>query len=85
MPPARSAAAIAAALSKCEPPTAPRPIVDKLSAAAQKALPDREVVQRLAGLGVEIIGDSANEFGHVIRSDLANWGKVVKDLGAKAD
>ena len=48
-------------------------------------MPDREVVRRLARLGVEIIVDSPDDFGLVIRSDIAKLGKVVKNLGAKAD
>ena len=62
-----------------------RPIIDKLNAAMLKALRDPEVVQRLAGLGVEIIGNSPDEFARVIRSDIVKWGKVVRDTGAKAD
>ena len=46
---------------------------------------DPEVVQRLAGLGVEIIGNSPDEFARVIRADIVKWGKVVKESDAKAD
>ena len=67
------------------PAGTPRPIIDKLNAAMLKALRDPEVVQRLAGLGVEIIGNSPDEFARVIRADIVKWGKVVKDTGAKAD
>ena len=67
------------------PAGTPRPIIDKLNAAMLKALRDPEVVQRLAGLGVEIIGNSPDEFARVIRSDIVKWGKVVRDTGAKAD
>jgi tripartite-type tricarboxylate transporter receptor subunit TctC len=67
------------------PAGTPRPIVDKLNAAMLKALRDPEVVQRMAGLGVEIIGNSADEFARVVRSDIIKWAKVVKDSGAKAD
>jgi tripartite-type tricarboxylate transporter receptor subunit TctC len=72
-------------LGALAPAGTPRPIIDKLNAAMLKALRDPEVVQRLAGLGVEIIGNSPDEFGAVIRSDIVKWGKVVRDSGAKAD
>ena len=39
----------------------------------------------LAGLGVEIIGNTPEEFGNVIRTDIVKWAKVVKESGAKAD
>jgi len=67
------------------PAGTPRPIVDKLNAAMLKALRDPEVVQRMAGLGVEIIGNSPDDFARVVRSDIVKWGKVVKESGAKAD
>ena len=72
-------------LGALAPAGTPRPIVDKLNAGMLKALRDPEVVERLAGLGVEIIGNSPDEFARVIRADIVKWGKVVKESGAKAD
>ena len=72
-------------LGALSPTGTPRPIIDKLNAAMLKALRDPEVMTRLAGLGVEIIGSSADEFARVIHNDIIKWGKVVKDTGAKAD
>jgi tripartite-type tricarboxylate transporter receptor subunit TctC len=72
-------------LGALAPAGTPRPIIDKLNAAMLKALRDPEVVQRLAGLGVEIVGNSPDEYAAVIRNDIVKWGKVVRDSGAKAD
>ena len=72
-------------LGALAPAGTPRPIIDKLNVAMQKALRDPEVVQRLAGLGVEIIGNTPDEFARVIRADIVKWGKVVRESGAKAD
>ena len=72
-------------LGALAPAGTPRPIIEKINAAMVKALRDREVMERLAGLGVEIIGNSPDEFARVIRSDIIKWAKVVKDSGAKAD
>ena len=72
-------------LGALAPAGTPRPIIDKLNTAMLKALRDPEVVQRLAGLGVEVIGNSPDEFARVIRADIVKWGKVVKDSGAKAN
>ena len=44
-------------LGALAPAGTPRPVIDKLNAAMVKALRDREVVEHLAGLGVEIIGN----------------------------
>ena len=72
-------------LGALAPAGTPRPIVDKLNAAMVKALREPDVVERLAGLGVEIVGNSPDEFARVIRADIVKWAKVVKDSGAKAD
>ena len=72
-------------LGALAPAGTPRPIVDKLNAAMVKALREPDVVERLAGLGVEIVGTSPDEFARVIRADIVKWAKVVKDSGAKAD
>ena len=44
-----------------------------------------EVAERLAAMGVEIIGSTPDEFGRVIRADVVKWAKVVRESGAKAD
>src|SRR3954470_1280179 len=67
------------------PAGVPRPIIDKLSAetAAIIALPD--VRERLLGLGAEPAANTPDEFGAYIRSEIAKWGKVIKESGAKVE
>jgi tripartite-type tricarboxylate transporter receptor subunit TctC len=72
-------------LGALAPAGTPRPVIDKLNAAMVKALREPDVVERLAALGVEIIGNTPDEFAHIIRSDIVKWAKVVKDSGVKAD
>ena len=67
------------------PAGTPRPIVDKLNGALVKALREPDVIERLAGLGVEIVANSPDDFARVVRADIVKWAKVVKDSGAKAD
>jgi tripartite-type tricarboxylate transporter receptor subunit TctC len=47
------------------------------------ALP--EVKGRLDGLGLEVIGGSAESFGKTIASDVARWSAVVREAGIKAE
>jgi tripartite-type tricarboxylate transporter receptor subunit TctC len=63
----------------------PAPIVQKLNAevAAVFAMPD--VRERLLALGAEPAPNSVEEFRAYIRSEMAKWGKAVRDSGAKAD
>ncbi len=67
------------------PAGVPRPIVEKLAAetAAIIALPD--VRERLLALGAEPAANTPDEFGAYIRSEIAKWGKVIKESGARAD
>ncbi len=35
--------------------------------------------------GGEVIGGTPEEFGHLMRAELAAWASVVKESGAKVD
>jgi len=37
-----------------------------------------------ADQGFETIGNKPEEFGEVIRRDMAKWGKLIRSLGASA-
>jgi len=47
------------------------------------ALP--EVQERLTGVGVELIGNSPEEFAQFIKTEIARWSRVVKFSGAQID
>jgi tripartite-type tricarboxylate transporter receptor subunit TctC len=63
------------------PAHTPGPIVDRLNAATLQALARPDVAQRLAGLGVEVAGDTPDEFGAYIKAESAKWGEVIKRAG----
>ncbi len=67
------------------PAGVPRAIVDKLAAetAAIIALPD--VRERLLALGAEPAANTPDEFGAYIKSEIAKWGKVIKESGARVE
>ena len=41
--------------------------------------------QRLTEMGVDPMGGTPEDFGRLINSETARFGKAVKDSGAKAD
>ena len=47
------------------------------------ALPDLR--DKLIDLGIEVIGNSPDEFAAVIKSEIPKWAKVIKDSGIKPD
>jgi tripartite-type tricarboxylate transporter receptor subunit TctC len=60
------------------PAGTPRPIVDKLNAAALGALKQTDVVDKLRKSGFEPLGSSPDEFAKLISQDLKKWGEAAK-------
>jgi len=63
----------------------PADAVAKVHAAAVKALATPQVKERFASLGVQPVGDTPEQFGAVIREDLARWSRVIKSAGVKVE
>ena len=61
----------------------PAAIINKLNAAANKALP--ELRERYANIGTEIAGGTSAEFAIYIKSEFDKWAKVVKISGARTE
>lgn len=60
-------------------------IVRKLHLETAKALAQGDVRAKLAGLGMEVIGNSPEEFAAAIKSEIPQWAKVIKESGIKPD
>jgi tripartite-type tricarboxylate transporter receptor subunit TctC len=58
-------------------------IVERLNGAVNNALKQPNVREAFATLGAEPAGGSSAEFGDLIKSQVAHWGRVVKDSGIK--
>ena len=67
------------------PAATPKPVVDKLSADANRALADREVRSRMQALGADPSGNTPEEFARFIRDDQAKWGKLMREAGIKPE
>ena len=63
------------------PAKTPKDIVDKVHAAAAKALKDEKVLERLATSGSLPIGAGPAELDAHIRREIARWDKVLKTAG----
>src|SRR5215470_12219265 len=67
------------------PASVPRPIVDKLNAAINRAIASQTFKDRFAMIGDEPAGGTPEEFAELIRADSAKWGEVVRRSGARLD
>ena len=67
------------------PAGTPPDIVAKLNAETVKILRLPEVRERFQAMGIEIAGNSPEQFAAFMRSETAKWGKIVKASGAKID
>jgi len=65
------------------PANLPRPIVDKLNAAINKAIQSPNFKARFAQIGDEPAGGTPEYFAQVIAADSAKWKDVVERSGAK--
>lgn len=67
------------------PVKTPAPLVRQLNQDIVRALNEADVKAKFLTGGVEAGGDSSAHFSATIKSDLAKWGKVIKDAGIHAD
>jgi len=61
----------------------PKPVVDKLNADFVKAIQSADVRQQLTAMGLEPVGNTSAQFAATIRSEIAQWAKVIKQAGIK--
>ncbi len=62
------------------PAGTPREIVLKLNAAVVRILNLPDVKERLVGIGAEPVVTTPEQFGEYLRSEIAKWAKVIKDI-----
>lgn len=62
-----------------------REIVTRLHDEANRALRLPDVSQRFAGLGIDVLGTTPDEFARIMEADLVKFGRLVKAAGAKVD
>jgi tripartite-type tricarboxylate transporter receptor subunit TctC len=67
------------------PAGTPKEIVAKLNAEINAALKLPEVRAKLEAAGIEVQGGTPQEYAALIKSDLAKWGKVVKEAGIQQE
>jgi tripartite-type tricarboxylate transporter receptor subunit TctC len=67
------------------PANLPKDVVAKLNTDINKVLKDPELQKKLGDQGADVAGSTPEQFAKLIRDDMARWGKIVKESGAKVD
>jgi tripartite-type tricarboxylate transporter receptor subunit TctC len=67
------------------PSATPRDIIQKLNAETVHVLTQPAARSQFLKLGVEIVADTPEQFFEFLKSENARWGKLVKDLGLRAE
>jgi len=62
-----------------------RDIVQRVNADVNRVLRDPEVSGQLAARGLFPLGGTPERFAEKIRTDYARWGKLISDIGVKAE
>ena len=67
------------------PAGTPRPIVMRLHEEIRKMMQQKDVQERVAGLGFDVVASTPEQFAAQVKVEVDKWGKVIKAAGIKAD
>lgn len=67
------------------PAVTPAPIIERLNAELNRALKAPDVREKYAADGIDPGGGTPQEFGMLIRNDIAKWSRVIKAAGIKPE
>ena len=67
------------------PADMPKELVDQLNAATNRAMAEPAVRSRMDSMGVEVVDTTPERFAKVLREDAGRYGKLISDLGIKAE
>lgn len=67
------------------PAGTPRAVISRIQGELVKAVALPDVREKMSNLGMEVAGSTPDELGALVKSDIAKWGKVIKEAGVKVD
>ncbi len=67
------------------PAKTPKEIVDKLNREVLAVMRDPDTVKKFAAQGADVVAGSPDELGKLVQSELAKWGKFIKEARITAD
>ena len=67
------------------PKALPKDMVQYLAAVTNKTLSQKDLRDKLSQQGMEVELMAPEKFADVLKSDVARWGKIIRDAGIKAE
>jgi tripartite-type tricarboxylate transporter receptor subunit TctC len=67
------------------PAGTPEPIVKRMNEEVNRVLKLGDVREKLAAEGGDALGGTPEQFAALLKADLARWGQIVRQSGAKVD
>ena len=67
------------------PAGTPQAIVTTISDALQKIMHQKDVQDRVAALGFDVVASTPEQFAAQAKAEIEKWGKVIRAAGIKAD
>jgi len=67
------------------PAATPRQVLVQLNADVLKILQQEDLQKRIADLGADVVGNSAEEFGAAMRAESAQWAEIIKAAGIRVE
>jgi hypothetical protein len=67
------------------PAKTPKPIIDQLNKALNQVLADKEITKRIEDHGADVETSTPEQFGTLVKSELAKWRGIVQRAKLTAD
>jgi len=67
------------------PGALPQERIARLNSAVNRALADAGVREKLAQQGLEVRAMTSGQFTEIVRADVTRWGKIIRELGVRAE
>jgi len=67
------------------PTGTPRPVIDRVNADVARIMQTRDMSERLQGMGMNAVASSPEQLAAHVNSEIARWGRVVKEANIKVE
>jgi tripartite-type tricarboxylate transporter receptor subunit TctC len=67
------------------PAGTPKAVVSRIHAELVKVVALTDVREKMFSLGMEVAGSTPDELGALVKSDIAKWGKVIREAGVRVE